>query len=131
MSFRLVWLPGDGVGPEVARAARVVLDAVSDRFSLSFAHSESDLGGIAIDRHGDPFPAETRAAVASADSVFLGAVGGPKWDVGTIRPESGLLALRKALGVFANIRPVKVFEGLEARSPLTPERARGVDLVII
>ncbi len=131
MSFKLVWLPGDGIGPEITRAARHVLDAAARRFSLAFEHVEADLGGIAIDRHGEPFPAPTRALCAEADSIFLAAVGGPKWDVGTVRPEGGLLQLRKMLGLFANIRPTKLFPGLEHRSPLTPERAAGTDMVIV
>lgn len=131
MSFQLVWLPGDGIGPEIARAARLVLDAAARRHSLEFIHLEADLGGIAIDRHGEPFPPATRALCAGADAIFLAAVGGPKWDVGTVRPESGILALRKMLGVFANIRPVRTFKGLEDRSPLALERAAGVDMVIV
>ena len=131
MSFRLVWLPGDGIGPEIARAGRLVLDAAAQRFGIAFEHVEADLGGVAIDRYGDPFPAQTRAACADADSIFLAAVGGPKWDVGTVRPEGGLLSLRKMLGVFANIRPVKMFKGLERRSPLSADRAADVDMVII
>jgi 3-isopropylmalate dehydrogenase len=131
VSFKLVWLAGDGIGPEITRAARQVLDAVAARFRIDFAHAEADLGGVAIDRHGDPFPAPTRKVCAEADSIFLAAVGGPKWDVGTVRPEGGLLALRKMLGLYANIRPTKTFKGLESRSPLTPDRAAGVDMVII
>lgn len=131
MSFKLVWLAGDGIGPEITRAARHVLDAAASRFAVTFKHLEADLGGIAIDRHGEPFPAPTRKVCADADSIFLAAVGGPKWDVGTVRPEGGLLALRKMLGLYANIRPTKTFKGLEGRSPLTPEKAAGVDMVII
>lgn len=131
MSFRLVWLPGDGIGPEIARAARAVLDVAARRFSIDIEHAEADLGGIAIDRHGEPFPEPTRALCREAHAIFLAAVGGPKWDVGTVRPEGGLLALRKMLGLFANIRPVKTYAGLESRSPLSADRASGIDMVIV
>ncbi|HBK91062.1 MAG TPA: 3-isopropylmalate dehydrogenase [Parvularcula sp.] len=131
MTFLIAYLPGDGVGPEVSKAARRVMERAADRFGVALAFREFDFGGVAIDRHGDPFPAATRAGCLEADAVFLGAVGGPKWDKGALRPEAGLLALRKALGVYANLRPTRVMPGKEAASPLRPERAAGVDLLIV
>lgn len=88
-------------------------------------------GGAAIDQAGDPFPAETKDACSKADAVFLGAVGGPKWDGGSVRPEKGLLDLRKALGVFANLRPIRIEAGMEERSPLRADRIRGADMLIV
>lgn len=131
MTHKIVLLPGDGIGPEVAAAVRAVLEAVAAEHALSLAFSSHDFGGCAIDAHGDPFPEETKSACLSADAVFLGAVGGPKWDGGGPRPEAGLLALRTELGTFANLRPITLFEGLEALSPLKPERVAGTDLLIV
>ena len=131
MTHKIVLLPGDGIGPEVAAAARAVLEATAAEHALSLAFSTHDFGGCAIDAHGDPFPEETRSACLSADAVFLGAVGGPKWDGGGPRPEAGLLALRTELGTFANLRPITLFDGLEALSPLKPERVAGTDLLIV
>ncbi len=131
MTHRIAYLPGDGVGPEVAGAARMVSEAAAAKFDIALGFIGCDFGGVAIDHHDDPFPAATRDACAEADAILLGAVGGPKWDGGLKRPEQGLLALRKELGLFANLRPVKIFKGHEAKSPLTPERAEGVDLLIV
>ncbi len=131
MTKRIAFLPGDGVGPEVAGAARAVLDAASEKFSLSLEYIECLFGGAAIDANGDPFPAETKTACLEAAAVFLGAVGGPKWDGGGPRPEAGLLELRKTLGVYANLRPISVTPGMEHLSPLKPEHAKGVDLLIV
>ena len=131
MTHKIVLLPGDGIGPEVAAAARAVLEAVAAAHALSLAFSTHDFGGCAIDAHGDPFPEETKSACLSADAVFLGAVGGPRWDGGGPRPEAGLLALRTELGTFANLRPITLFDGLEALSPLKPERVAGTDLLIV
>ncbi len=131
MTFSIAFLPGDGVGPEVAGAARRVLETAADKFSLSLSFSECAFGGAAIDVHGDPFPAETKQACVEADAVFLGAVGGPKWDGPSVRPEAGLLELRNKLGVYANLRPVTVPAGMEHLSPLRAERAKGVDILIV
>ena len=131
MTHKIVLLPGDGIGPEVAAAARAVLEAVAAEHELSLAFTTHDFGGCAIDAHGDPFPEETKSACLSADAVFLGAVGGPKWEGGGPRPEAGLLALRTELGTFANLRPITLFDGLEALSPLKPERVGGTDLLIV
>ncbi len=131
MTFNIAYLPGDGVGPEVARAARQVTEAVALKFGISLNFEQHDFGGVAIDNHNDPFPNETRDACKAADAVLLGAVGGPQWDGALKRPEQGLLALRKELGLFANLRPIKIFKGHEEKSPLKAERAAGVDLLIV
>ncbi|KYP80920.1 3-isopropylmalate dehydrogenase [Ferroacidibacillus organovorans] len=133
MAKRVALLPGDGIGPDVvASAVRVLRQVFSDRpEALSFQYHL--LGGSAIDETGQPFPEETRAAVLASDAVLLGAVGGPKWDKGPghLRPEAGLLALRKTLGVYANMRPVRAYERLLDASPLRLDVAKGVDLLII
>lgn len=131
MTRRIVLLPGDGIGPEVTAAARRVLDRVARRFDIALSLEEHLFGGVAIDETGEPFPDETRAACLEADAVFLGAVGGPKWDLAPKRPEQGLLALRKALGVYANLRPMRVLPGMEAYGPLKPDLARGANLLIV
>ena len=128
---RIVLLAGDGIGPEVTAAARAALDAAGQRHGLTLEFEAHDFGGCAIDAHGDPFPDATRAACLAADAVFLGAVGGPKWDGGGPRPEAGLLALREALGAFANLRPITLFAGLEHLSPLKAERVTGTDMLIV
>lgn len=129
----IVLLPGDGVGPDVVAAAVRVLKKIAQDEQADIAFSHHLLGGVAIDQTGEPFPQETRDAVASADAVLLGAVGGPKWDKGPghLRPEAGLLGLRKALGVYANLRPVKAYPQLIAASPLRAEVAMGVDVMIV
>jgi 3-isopropylmalate dehydrogenase len=126
-------LPGDGIGPEVLDAARIVLDAAADRFARIVRYTEALIGGAAIDATGSALPQETIDACRSADAVLLGAVGGPKWDdpTATVRPEQGLLGLRATLGVFANLRPVKPYPCLAHTSPLRAERIAGVDLVVV
>ncbi|MCI5044770.1 MAG: 3-isopropylmalate dehydrogenase [Aquisalinus sp.] len=131
MSSKLVFLPGDGVGPEVADAARRVLDAVVNKFGFDVSIETFSFGGAAIDSHGIPFPDETKGACLSADAIFLGAVGGPKWDNASVRPEVGLLEMRKALDVYANLRPITIFDGMTSLSPLKPELAEGVDILIV
>ena len=132
-TFRVLLLGGDGVGPEVLNEARALLQAISEPVGARFEFSEALIGGAAIDAHGVPLRAEEIAAALEADAVLLGAVGGPKWDhLGKHeRPESGLLGLRKALGLFANLRPVKVFGALANNSPLKPEVVRGADLMVV
>jgi len=132
-TYRIAALPGDGIGPEVTRAALGVIDAVGEAAGFALETSEHDVGGAALDTDGTPFPDATREACLGADAVFLGAVGGPKWDdrTGKERPESGLLALREALGVFANLRPARVPEALADHSPLRPDRAGGTDVLIV
>ena len=131
MSARIVVLPGDGVGPEVTAQTIKVLEAVSDARGLGFEFEEALIGGIAIDETGNPLPPETLQACKRAAAVFLGAVGGPKWDVGNVRPEQGLLGLRKGMGLFANLRPVKTLPALMAASPLKNERLQGVDILVM
>ena len=129
-TFDIVVLPGDGVGPEVTEAAQAVLTVIGDFFEHKFRFHEHLIGGAAIDATGDPLPAETVSACLAADAVLLGAVGGPKWDGGQRRPEEGLLGLRKAMGLFANLRPLQVSPVLAHRSPLKREIVEGVDLIV-
>jgi 3-isopropylmalate dehydrogenase len=133
MNFKITLLPGDGIGPEVVGEAVRVLDAIAGRFGHTFTYTERLMGGCSIDRFGSSLTDETLADCQSADAVLLGAVGGPKWDdpKAKDRPERGLLALRKGLGVFANLRPVKVHPALIDSSPLKPEKLRGVDILVI
>jgi len=133
VTMKIVVLGGDGVGPEVTAAAVRVLEAVSKRFKLGLAFEEALLGGIATDKTGSPLPAATIDACKAATGILLGAVGGPKWDNIEVakRPEQGLLGIRKALGLFANLRPVTVIPELAAASPLKPEKLRGVDILVI
>ncbi|MEZ4288799.1 MAG: 3-isopropylmalate dehydrogenase [Polyangiales bacterium] len=133
MRAKITLLPGDGIGPEIIDATRQVLNAIADRFSHQWQYDEQLLGGIAIDETGTALPEATIASCKSADAVLLGAVGGPKWDdpKAKVRPEQGLLGMRKALGLFANVRPVKLFKGLESASPLKADRLKHVDLVFI
>ncbi len=133
MKAKITLLPGDGIGPEIIDATRQVLEAVANKHGHTFSFSTHLIGGIAIDETGVPLPDDTVVACRSADAVLLGAVGGPKWDDpnATVRPEQGLLGMRKALKLFANVRPVRLFRGLESASPLRADRLRGVDLVFI
>ncbi len=133
MQANIVLLPGDGVGPEVVAEAVRVLDAVASKYGHSFSYQERLMGGCSIDKYGSALTDETLADCQASDAVLLGAVGGPKWDdpLAKVRPEQGLLALRKGLGVFANLRPVRVHPALVAASPLKPEKLAGVDLVVV
>jgi 3-isopropylmalate dehydrogenase len=126
-------LPGDGIGPEVVAQGLRVLKAVAERHGHAFATTEGLIGGIAIDRTGNPLPDETVALCKSADAVLLGAVGGPKWDdpQAKVRPEQGLLRIRKELGLFANLRPVSLHPALKASSPLKAELLEGVDMIVV
>lgn len=130
---KIVLLPGDGIGVEIVAEAKKALDALAKRFGRSFDFDERLIGGAAIDATGDPLPEETLAACRGADAILLGAVGGPKWDdpKAKVRPEQGLLRIRKALGLYANLRPVKAWPGLEDASPLRRERIEGVDLLFV
>jgi 3-isopropylmalate dehydrogenase len=129
-AYNIVLLPGDGVGPEVIAAARAVLGVIGDFYGHRFDFAEHLIGGAAIDATGDPLPAETTEACLAADGVLLGAVGGPQWDGGKRRPEEGLLGIRKAMGLFANLRPLQVSPVLAHRSPLKKEIVEGVDLIV-
>jgi 3-isopropylmalate dehydrogenase len=126
-------LPGDGIGPEVVAEGVRALKAVAERFSHQFELREALLGGCAIDATGTALPEETLRLCRESDAVLLGAVGGPKWDNpdAKVRPEQGLLGIRKALGLFANLRPVTLHPRLIAASPLRPERLHGVDLLVV
>jgi 3-isopropylmalate dehydrogenase len=129
----IMLLPGDGIGPEVTKAAANVLHECAKEFQHQFTFVEMPIGGTAIDKTGNPLPNETLDACKKADAVFLGAVGGPKWDslpVGK-RPETGLLGLRKGLGLYVNLRPVKLIEPLRNISPLKPDRVGDLDLEIV
>ena len=129
----IVLLPGDGVGPEVVEEGRRVLSAVAGLHGHRFEFEEHPIGGIAIDRGGDPLPRSTLNACRSSAAVLLGAVGGPKWDdpQAKVRPEQGLLGLRKGLELFANLRPVRVMPQLAGVSPLRPEIVRDVDILMV
>ncbi|MEA3432523.1 MAG: 3-isopropylmalate dehydrogenase [candidate division WOR-3 bacterium] len=131
--YKVAVLAGDGIGPEVIIEARKVLGKLSKKFALNFNFKEGLIGGAAIERTGLPLPPETLAICQNSDAVLLGAVGGPKWEKldYAIRPERGLLQLRQKLGLFANIRPVKVFPELANASSLKKEVVEGIDLTIV
>lgn len=133
MEAVITLLPGDGIGPDVTDCAVAVLEVVANKYEHSFKFDTQLVGGAAIDAAGDPLPAATIASCEAADAIFLGAVGGPKWSDpnAKIRPEQGLLKLRAMLGVFANIRPVKVYSELVGASPLRPEILQGVDMIVV
>ena len=133
MEFNIAVLGGDGIGPEVTNESVKVLNAVSKAFEHTFNLTYGDVGGISIDKHGTPLLDEVRELAGSSDAVLFGAVGGPKWDDPTanMRPEDGLLQLRAEMGVFANIRPVKVYPNLIESSVLKPEVLEGVDMVVV
>jgi 3-isopropylmalate dehydrogenase len=132
-TYRIAAIPGDGVGPEVAAAARAVLDAAGQRFGFALEWTQLLAGGAAIDAYGTAIRDEDVAAAGNADAILLGAVGGPKWDdpKATVRPEQSLFALRGGLGLFGNLRPVTIHPALVASSPLRPDLLEGVDLLIV
>ena len=133
MKFNIVVLPGDGVGPEVAGEAVNVLKAVGDKYGHQFKLDYGDIGGISIDNHGQALTKEVLKKCKKSDAILLGAVGGPKWDDpnAKTRPEDGLLALRKGLGLFANLRPVKLFPFLKNSTNLKPEVVDGIDFIFV
>ncbi|MFT3891214.1 MAG: 3-isopropylmalate dehydrogenase [Anaerolineales bacterium] len=133
MNFKITLLPGDGIGPEVVAEAVRVLDVIASKYNHTLNFQERLMGGCSIDKYGSSLTEETLADCQASDSVLLGAVGGPKWDDPNAkdRPERGLLALRKGLGVFANLRPVKVHPALIDASPLKPEKLKGVDIMVV
>lgn len=126
-------LPGDGIGPEVVTESIKVLEAVGNRFGHDFVLSNGRIGGNAIDEYGTPLPQETVETCNQSDAILFGAVGGPQWDdpANDVRPEDGILAIRKSLGLFANLRPVKVYPALINSSPLKPEYLAGVDMLVL
>lgn len=130
-TFNIVVLPGDGIGPEVAAAGVSALKVIGEVYGHTFNFDEKRIGGIAIDTDNTPYPEETDKACLAADAVLLGAVGGPKWDLGKMRPEQGLLAVRKSMGLFANLRPMEVKASQVHRSPLKREVVEGADMLIV
>lgn len=131
--FKIAVIPGDGVGPEIVNEAVKVLKKIGQIYEKSFDFSYVEAGGKAIDERGTPLPEETLDTCKHADAVLLGAVGGPKWDQhpAHLRPEQALLGLRKGLGLYSNLRPVVLFEGMEKSSTLKPEVIAGVDLLVV
>lgn len=133
-NYKVTVLKGDGIGPEIVDECIKVLDAAGKKFGFEIAYDYQLLGGCAIDAAGVPFPKETEISCKAADAVLLGAVGGPKWDnqPGNNRPEKGLLAIREALGLFANLRPAKIFAPLKSASPIKEEIiGNGLDILIV
>lgn len=131
MSKRIVALPGDGIGTEIMDSALAILEEIMIQDELDFDIEKFAFGGAGIDEKGDPLPQETLEACEKADAILLAAIGGPKWDNAPKRPEQGLLGLRKALGLFANIRPISVPDAVVHLSPLKEENVRGVDFVVV
>jgi 3-isopropylmalate dehydrogenase len=134
MTKDIAVIKGDGIGPEIVGAALEVLDAAAEKFNRSFRYNFVLLGGEAIDKTGEPMPEETLAVCKNSDAVLMGSVGGPKWDglPPDVRPEKGLLALRKGLGLFANIRPAVLYPELIDSSPLKAENIKnGIDIVVV
>jgi len=133
MQFSITVLPGDGIGPDVVDEAVKVLEAAGRRFGHQFELRYGIVGGRAIDETGTPLPDETLELCRSADAILFGAVGGPQWEgpEATVRPEDGLLALRKELGLYANLRPVKVYPALINTSPIKPSLLQGVDMIVV
>ncbi|MDR1131214.1 MAG: 3-isopropylmalate dehydrogenase [Oscillospiraceae bacterium] len=134
MNKTIAVVRGDGIGPEIMAQALAVLDRVAEKFGHTFAYAEAPIGGNAVDRFGDPLPQASLEACLAADSVLLSAVGGPKWDHAPKekRPERGLLRLRAGLGLYANLRPARLFGELRDASPLKPEIAdRGINFIVV
>lgn len=134
MEYRIALLPGDGIGPEIVGQADAVLQQVAARYGHVFKIESRPAGGAAIDAAGNPLPDSTLKTCLQSDAVLLGAVGGPKWDAltGEQRPESGLLRIRKEMGLFANLRPAVLYDALRISSPLRPDIvARGMDVLIV
>jgi 3-isopropylmalate dehydrogenase len=129
--FDILLLPGDGIGPEVVGAARTVADAAAEHFGVELSYEERKIGAAAIRDEGEPVSEETIQRARASDAVLLGAVGHPDFDRGTVRPEAGLLKLRKALGAFANLRPVAAIPALLSASTLKEEVLEGVDILIV
>ena len=133
-TYKICCLPGDGIGPEIIAEGKKVLRAVGERAGVTFECTDALIGGTAIDAMGEPLPAATLDAARASDAVLLASVGGPKWDTtdsSKPRPEQGLLAIRKELGLYTNLRPVQIFKPLAGASTLRPEVIDGVDLVIV
>ena len=134
MNYKITVLPGDGIGPDIVREAIEVLEVVGEKYGHSFEFTEADLGGVAIDKYGIPLPQATIDTCKNSDAILLGAVGGPKWDTvpGDKRPEAGLLGIRAALGLYANLRPAIIYSSLKDASPLKSEIiSGGIDIMVI
>ena len=131
MTKKIVALAGDGIGPEIMEAGLEVLEALAEKTGFDYVIDRRPFGGAGIDAAGHPLPDETLKAAREADAILLAAIGSPQYDDAPVRPEQGLLALRKELNLYANIRPVKIFESLKHLSPLKPERITGVDFVVV
>ena len=133
-TYHICLLPGDGIGPEIIAEGVKVLNAVGAKHGVAFSYTEALIGGCAIDATGTALPDETLRVAEASDAVLLAAVGGPKWDTtdpAKPRPEQGLLGIRKALGLYTNLRPVQIFGALAGASTLKPEIVDGVDLMIV
>jgi 3-isopropylmalate dehydrogenase len=134
MNFKIAVLPGDGIGPEIVEQAIKVLKAIAKKYSHTFEFREALVGAIAIDKTGNPYPDETHTLCLESDAVLFGAIGDPKYDndpKANVRPEQGLLAMRKKLGLYANIRPVATFPSLIHKSPLRRDLVEGADFVVV
>ncbi|HIW19897.1 MAG TPA: 3-isopropylmalate dehydrogenase [Candidatus Alistipes pullicola] len=134
MELKIALLPGDGIGPEIVGEAVKVLNSVAAKFGHTFNYTKALVGACAIDATGDPYPAETHAVCQASDVVLFGAIGDPKYDnnpTAKVRPEQGLLRMRKSLGLFANLRPLAVFDSLAERSPLKTEIVKGADFLCV
>ncbi|KXT76192.1 3-isopropylmalate dehydrogenase [Streptococcus sp. DD12] len=131
MTKHIVTLPGDGIGPEIMAAGLDVLKAVTEGTDFTYTITEKPFGGAGIDAKGHPLPEDTLVASQEADAILLAAIGSPQYDDAPVRPEQGLLAIRKALNLYANIRPVKIFDSLKHLSPLKEDRIEGVDFVVV
>ena len=131
MTRKIVALAGDGIGPEIMEAGLEVLASIAQKTDFDFEIDRRPFGGAGIDATGHPLPEATLKTTREADAILLAAIGSPQYDNATVRPEQGLLALRKELNLYANIRPVKIFESLKHLSPLKPERITGVDFVVV
>jgi 3-isopropylmalate dehydrogenase len=133
MKATIAVIPGDGIGPEVTSQAVKVLSRIGSKYSHDFSFTEALMGGIAIDKTGNPLPDESLRICEQSDAILLGAVGGPKWSdpSAPVRPEQGLLKLRKHFGLFANLRPVKAYPALAQQTPLRPELLEGVDMLFV
>ena len=133
MKARIAVLPGDGIGPEIVPQAVQILEAVAAQYGHTFEFRAADVGGAAIDKTGRPLPEETLMLAKASDAILLGAVGGPKWDglAYDVRPERALLGLREQLGLYANLRPAKLYPMLADASTLKPEVITGTDLLVV
>jgi len=134
MKYKIATLPGDGIGPEIVDQAIKVLKAIGEKFGHQFQFNFALVGATAIDKTGNPFPDETLEECMHSDAVLFGAIGDPKYDndpKAKVRPEQGLLAMRKSLGLYANIRPVTTFPSLLDKSPLRKDLVEGADFIVI